>query len=341
MAKVVTFGEFLMRLTPPGYQRLEQASSFEIQFGGAEANVAAGLTRMGLNCDYVTKLPQNAIGDAALGALRRYGIGVSKIVRGGERIGLYYLERGAAQRSSQVIYDRANSAFARAKETDFDWDSIFAPDTEYFVFTGISPALSDTQVKIAKAALEAAKARHITICCDVNYRAKLWDTKRAGSVMSQLLQYVDLCIVNEEHAKLLFGIVPSHEYVDGDNIREEGYIQICNQMIERFGIKTAAITIRRTVSANDNYFSAMLFSGAQMAFSRRYRIPIVDRIGSGDAFAAGLIYALDSKKPLLDAVEFATAGAVLAHSVEGDFPLISREEIENLAAYGAGGRTQR
>lgn len=330
-----------MRLTPPGYQRFEQASLFEIQFGGAEANVAAGLTRMGLDCDYVTKLPANAIGDAALGTLRRYGVGVNKVVRGGDRIGLYYLERGAAQRSSQVIYDRGNSAFAKAKETDFDWNAVFAPDTEYFVFTGISPALSDAQVKIAKAALQAAKERNITVCCDVNYRAKLWDAKRAGAVMAELLQYVDLCIVNEEHAKLLFGIVPSHEYIDGDNIREEGYIQICNQIISRFGVKTVAITIRRTVSANDNYFSAMLFSGAQMAFSRRYRIPIVDRIGSGDAFAAGLIYAVDCQKPLLDAVEFAVASAVLAHSVEGDFPLISREEIENLAAYGSGGRTQR
>lgn len=341
MAKVVTFGEFLMRLTPPGYQRFEQASSFEIQFGGAEANVAAGLTRLGMSCDYVTKLPDHGIGQAAFNELRRYGIGTDKIVRGGEHIGTYYLERGAAQRSSQVVYDRKYSAFATASVKDFDWDSIFEYDTKYFVFTGISPALSDTQAEIAMAAVKKAKERGITVSCDVNYRSKLWDVKKAGKVMSQLLPYVDLCIVNEEHAKLLFGIVPSHEFVDGDNIREEGYIQICNQILEKFRVKTAAITIRRTVSANDNYFSAMLYSNSQMAFSRRYRIPIVDRIGSGDAFAAGLIYSMDQKKPLLDAVEFAAASAVLAHSVEGDFPLISKNEIENLANGIQNGRTQR
>ena len=341
MAKVVTFGEFLMRLTPPGYQRFEQARSFEVQFGGAEANVAAGLTRMGLSCDYVTKLPSHAIGQAALNELRRYGIGTDKIVRGGERIGTYYLERGAAQRSSQVIYDRRYSAFSLAEPSDFDWNHIFAPDTEYFVFTGISPALSDAQAEIALKAAQKAKERGITVCCDVNYRSKLWDPKKAGKVMAKLLPYVDLCIINEEHAKLLFGIVPTREFVDGDNIREEGYIQICNQIVDRFHVKTAAITIRRTISANDNYFSAMLFAGTQTAFSRRYRIPIVDRIGSGDAFAAGLIYAIDQKKPMLDAIEFAAASAVLAHSIEGDFPLMSREEIENLASGIQNGRTQR
>ncbi len=341
MAKVVTFGEFMMRLTPPGFQRFEQANSFEIAFGGAEANVAAGLTRMGLNCDYVTKLPAHSIGQAAFNELRRYGIGTGKLVRGGERIGTYYLERGAAQRSSQVVYDRKYSAFSMASLEDFDWDSIFEADTEYFVFTGISPALSDAQVEIALAAVKKAKEKNITVCCDVNYRSKLWDVKKAGKVMSELLPYVDLCIINEEHAKLLFGIVPSHEFVDGDNIREEGYIQICNQLLARFHVKTVAITIRRTISANDNYFSAMLYSGAQMAFSRRYRIPIVDRIGSGDAFAAGLIYSMAEKKPLLEAVEFATASAVLAHSVEGDFPLASKDEIENLANGIQNGRTQR
>lgn len=341
MAKVVTFGEFMMRLSPQGFGRFEQANLFEVRFGGAEANVAAGLTRMGLDCDYVTKLPTHGIGQAAFNELRRYGIGTGKIVRGGERIGSYFVERGAAQRSTQVIYDRKYSAFSLASQKDFDWDRIFEPDTKYFVFTGISPALSDAQVQIALTAVQKAKERGITVCCDVNYRSKLWDTKKAGKVMSELLPYVDLCIINEEHAKLLFGIVPSHEYVDGDNIREEGYIQICNQLVEKFHVKTAAITIRRTISANDNYFSAMLYSDAQMAFSRRYRIPIVDRIGSGDAFAAGLIYAMDAKKSLLDAVEFAAASAVLAHSVEGDFPLCSREEIETLAAGIQNGRTQR
>lgn len=341
MAKVVTFGEFMMRLTPPGYQRFEQANTFEVRFGGAEANVAAGLTRMGMSCDYVTKLPAHAIGQAAVNELRRYGIGTDKIVRGGDRIGTYYVERGAAQRSTQVIYDRKYSAFSLAAVEDFDWDSIFEADTKYFVFTGISPALSDEQVEIAKAAAKKAKEKGITVCCDVNYRSKLWDTKKAGKVMSELLQYVDLCIVNEEHAKLLFGIVPSHEYVDGDNIKEEGYIQICNQFLEKFHVKTVAITIRRTVSANDNYFSAMLYGSAQMAFSRRYRIPIVDRIGSGDAFAAGLIYSMDQRKTILDAVEYATASAVLAHSIEGDFAILSVEEIENLANGNQNGRTQR
>ncbi len=341
MARVVTFGEFMMRLTPPGYQRFEQATSFEIQFGGAEANVAAGLTRMGLSCDYVTKLPVHAIGQAAFNELRRYGIGTSKIVRGGERIGTYYMERGAAQRSSQVVYDRKYSAFSQALVEDFNWDTIFEDDTKYFVFTGISPALSDNQVEIAKKAAQKAKERGITVCCDVNYRSKLWDTQKAGKIMSELLPYVDICIINEEHAKLLFGIVPSHEFIDGDNIKEEGYIQICNQILEKFKVKTVAITIRRTISANDNYFSAMLYSNAQMAFSRRYRIPIVDRIGSGDAFAAGLIYSVDQRKSLLEAVEFATASAVLAHSIEGDFPLNSCEEIENLANGMQNGRTQR
>ncbi len=331
MAKVVTYGEFMMRLTPPGYQRFEQTNSFDIAFGGAEANAAAALVRMGMDCDYVTKLPAHGIGQNAYNELRRYGIGTEHVVRGGERLGSYYLERGAAQRHSQTVYDHKYSAFAMAELSDFDWDSIFAPDTEYFVFTGISPALSDTQAQIVLAAVKKAKERGITVCCDVNYRPHLWDVKKAGKVLTELLAYVDFCIINEEHAKLLFGIVPSHEFKDGDNIREEGYIQICNQVLAKFHLKTVSITIRRTVSANDNYFSAMLYSGAQMAFSRRYRIPIVDRMGSGDAFAAGLIYAMDQKKPLLDAVEFAAASAVLAHSVEGDFPLVHKDEIENLA----------
>lgn len=340
MSKVITFGEIMLRLEPNGYYRFFQQDQMQATFGGGEANVAVSLANFGLESVYVTKLPKHAIGQAAINNLRYFGVDTTKIVRGGDRVGIYYLEKGASQRGSVCIYDRAHSAIAEASIDDFVWDEIFK-DADWFHFTGITPALGDNLVEICRQACIAAKKRHVKISCDLNYRGKLWSKEKAGTVMQELCKYVDVCIANEEDAKDVFGIVAADTDIYGGKLNKEGYVSVAKQLKERFGFEKVAITLRSSLSANDNDWSGLLYDGERAYFSREYHLHIVDRVGGGDSFGAGLIYALLNQKSMQDAIEFAVAASALKHSVEGDFNRMSVEEVEKLAGGDASGRVQR
>ena len=290
MAKVVTFGEIMLRLAPEGYYRFTQADKYGATYGGGEANVAVSLANYGMDAAFVTKLPAHDIGQAGVNALRRYGVDTSLITRGGKRVGIYYLEKGASQRPSKVIYDRANSAIAEATSEDFNWDKIF-DGCEWFHFTGITPALGDNVAAICLEACKAAKAKGITVSCDLNYRKNLWSREKAGQVMAGLMEYVDVCIANEEDASDVFGIKASDTDVTTGKVNHEGYKDVAKQLADRFGFKKVAITLRGSISANDNNWAAMLYDGENYYFSKSYLIHIVDRVGGGDSFGGGLIYA--------------------------------------------------
>lgn len=340
MSKVVTFGEIMLRLEPSWYYRFVQAESFQASYGGGEANVAVSLANFGVDAEFVTKLPEHLIGTAACNALRRYGVGTQYIIRGGDRIGIYFLEKGASQRASKVVYDRAGSAVATAKPEEFDWDSIFE-GADWFHFTGITPALGGSLPEICLAACKAAKAHGLTVSCDLNYRKKLWSQQRAREVMTSLMPYVDVCIGNEEDAATVFGIRASGSDVTQGKIDRNGYIDVARQLTERFALKLAAITLRTSITASDNRWAAMLYSDGTAHFSKEYPVHIVDRVGGGDSFAAGLIYALRAGKSCADALEFATAASCLKHSIEGDANFVSVEEVEALAEGDGSGRVQR
>ncbi|MFU0799379.1 MAG: sugar kinase [Xylanivirga thermophila] len=335
---IVTFGEIMLRLTPPGYQRLEQARTLEMQFGGAEANVAASLARWGENASFITKLPPTPIAQGAIDHLRSIGVCTDDIVLGGDRMGLYFLERGAAMRSSDVVYDRANSSIAGAKQEDFNWREIFK-DASWFHFTGITPALSDNTLGITMDACKMAKEMGITVSCDVNYRSKLWDKAIAGEVLSKLLRYVDVCIINEQHAKELFNITSPYSMEDGFD--ERSVEDIGSKIMERFGCQKVAITYRRTVSALDTIWWSALYDGARVYISPRYSIHVVDRVGSGDAFAAGLIYGLANGMEDAYALNFGGASCALKHTIEGDINWVSVEEIEKLMSGDKSGGVKR
>ena len=340
--KVVTFGELMLRLAPNGYLRFVQADQLQATFGGAEANVAVSLANYGLDAMFVTKLPSHEIGQAAVNSLRKFGVDTSAIARGGDRIGIYYCEKGASQRPSKVIYDRANSAIATADEADFDWDRIFE-GAEWFHFTGITPALSEKTADICLAACRKAKERNITVSTDLNYRKKLWTRERANEVMTKLCGYVDVCIANEEDAKDVFGIEAENTDIDRGVLNREGYASVARQLTEKFGFRYVAITLRESVSASDNNWSAMLYRGADGAsfLSRKYAMRIVDRVGGGDSFGGGLIYALSQGFEPDRAIEFAVAASCLKHSVEGDYNQVSLSEVMTLAGGNASGRVQR
>ena len=340
MKKVITFGELMLRLAPENYLRFVQSDKYEATFGGAEANVAVSLANYGLDASFVTKLPTHEIGQAAVNSLRKYGVNTDKIVRGGERVGIYYCEKGASQRPSKVIYDRAYSSIAMAKKGDFDWDKIFE-GVEWFHFTGITPALSDEVASICVDACKAAKAKKITISCDLNFRKKLWSKAKAGQVMGELCQYIDYCIANEEDAKDVFGIEADNTDIYGGRLDREGYISVAKKLTDRFGFKGVAITLRESKSANDNDWSGMLYTNGQAHFSKKYSIHIVDRVGGGDSFGGGLIYSLVNGKEPQQAIEFAVAASCLKHSIEGDYNMVSVAEVENLAGGDASGRVQR
>ena len=340
MKKVVTFGEIMLRLNPPLYERFVQATKFDCTYSGAEANVAVSLANYGLDAAFVTKLPAHEIGQSAINSLRKYGVDTSKIVRGGDRIGVYFVEKGASQRASKVIYDRANSAIAAAKRSDFDWESIFE-GVEWFHFTGITPALSEEAAVLCEDACKAAKAKGITISCDLNYRNKLWSKERAGDVMGKLCAYVDYCIANEEDAKDVFGIEADNTDIYGGKLDRNGYISVAKKLTDKFSFKGVAITLRESKSANDNDWSGMLYTGGEAYFSKKYSIHIVDRVGGGDSFGGGLIYSLISGYTPQGAIEFAVAASCLKHSIEGDFNLMSKAEVERLAGGDASGRVQR
>ena len=326
--RVVTFGEILLRLQPFGYKRLSQADSYEATYGGAEANVAAALAAMGENAAVVTKLPLNEIGQNAIAALRKVGVDTSLIVRGGERTGLYYCEKGASQRPSKVVYDRAGSAISLARRNEFDWKKIF-DGANWFHFTGITPALSDELAEICLDAAKNAKKLGLTVSCDPNYRAKLWSKDKASRVLMNLMPFVDVCITNVPQVSDVFGTT-------ADNERE-----LADKLIAKFGFKTVAFTRRESFSASDNGYSGALYTADGFAESRTYSMRIVDRVGGGDAFAAGLIYAMTHGYDLQKAVDFAVAAAVLKHSIEGDVAYITVDEIEQLAGGDGTGRVQR
>lgn len=338
--KVITFGEIMLRLAPEGYYRFIQADSFGATYGGGEANVAVSLAHYGLDAEYVTKLPKHEIGQAAVNSLRKYGVLTSHIARGGNRVGIYFLEKGASQRPSKVIYDRAGSSIATASSSDFNWKEIF-DGAEWFHFTGITPALNDTIADICLEACKAAKEAGVTISCDLNYRNKLWSKEKAGKVMGELCHYVDVCIANEEDASDVFGIQASNTDITAGTVNQEGYKEVAKQLSDRFGFSKVAITLRESLSANDNNWSAMLYDGTNYYFSKKYKMHIVDRVGGGDSFGAGLICAFLNHNTPQDSIEFAVAASCLKHSIEGDFNLVSIEEVKKLANGDASGRVQR
>lgn len=340
MGKVVTFGEIMLRLAPNGYYRFFQQDQMQATFGGGEANVAVSLANFGMQSAYVTKLPTHAIGQAAVDNLRYFGVDTTQIVRGGNRVGIYYLEKGASQRGSVCIYDRANSSIAEAQPQDFDWNVIFT-NAEWFHFTGITPALGDNLVEICKQACIAAKERNVKISCDLNYRGKLWTREKARQVMSELCQYVDVCIANEEDAKDVFGIEAENTDIYQGKLNKEGYQSVAKQLKEQFEFDKVAITLRTSISASDNNWAGMLYDGNDFYYSKEYHLHIVDRVGGGDSFGAGLIYALLTGKSMQETIEFAVAASALKHSVEGDFNRVTVAEVEKLAGGDASGRVQR
>lgn len=340
MGKIVTFGEIMLRLAPNGYYRFFQNDQLQATFGGGEANVAVSLANFGLDASFVTKLPTHAIGQAAVNSLRYFGVDTKDIVRGGDRVGIYYLEKGASQRGSVCIYDRAGSAIQKADKNDFNWDKIFE-DAEWFHFTGITPALGENLVEICKEACSAAKKHNVRVSCDLNYRGKLWTRDQARAAMSELCKYVDVCISNEEDAKDVFGIEAENTDIYGGKLNKEGYKSVAKQLADKFGFEKVAITLRTSISASDNDWAAMLYDGKDYCFSKEYHLRIVDRVGGGDSFGAGLIYSLVSGKNTQEAVEFAVAASALKHSVEGDFNRVSVAEVEKLALGDGSGRVQR
>ncbi len=337
--KVITFGEIMLRLTPPDYKRIVQADSFKAIYGGGEANVAVSLANYGINVYYVTKLPENPVGQAALNELRRYGVKTDYITRGGERTGIYFCENGASQRPSNVIYDRAHSAIAEAAPADFEWSKIFE-DADWFHFTGITPALSTNMADITLEAVKEARKQGVKISCDLNYRAKLWSEERAREVMSGLMEYVDVCIANEEDAEKVFGIKSGSDIEKGD-INVEGFKDVASQLIDRFGFELVGSHLRISHSASDNDWLVVLYNGEEFIKSTQYSIHIVDRVGGGDSFAAGIIYSLLAGKSLQETAEFGAAASCLKQSIPGDFNHVSLKEVESLASGNASGRVKR
>ena len=340
--KVVTFGEIMMRLNPEGYQMFYQAEKFEASYAGGEANVAVSLANYGIESSFVTKLPDNPLGECARNAVRHFGVDTKDIVWGGKRLGLYFVEKGASQRPSRVVYDRADSSIATAKREDFDWAKIFE-GAEWFHFTGITPALGGEMPAVCLDALKYCREHGVTVSCDLNYRGKLWTKQEAGRVMAELVPYVDVLIANEADAADVFGIVGEGSDVESGKLNKEGYVSVAEQLVERFGVKKVAITLRTSLSAFDNLWAGMLYDAAtkNACFSTEYKVHIVDRVGGGDSFGGGLIYALIAGKDTQGAIDFAVAASCLKHSIEHDFNLVKVKDVEALAAGNGTGRVQR
>ncbi len=340
--KIVTFGEIMLRLQTPGHQRYIQAQSLEATYGGGEANVAVSLANYGMDAHFVTKIPNNPIGEACIAELRKHNVGTKYIARGGERLGIYFCEKGASQRASNVVYDRAHSSISDADPSDFNWVEIFK-DADWFHFTGITPALSDKAAVLALEACKIAKEAGVTISCDLNFRKKLWSSEKANEVMSQLMEYVDVVIANEEDAEKVFGIKAKDTNITGGELSEEGYRDVCSQLVDRFGCDKVAITLRESISASVNNWAALLYDAKSKEFfkSKKYNMTIIDRVGGGDSFGGGLIYSLLSGYSNQDAIEFAVAASCLKHTVEGDFNLVTVDEVKALAGGDGSGRVQR
>lgn len=328
MKRIVTFGEIMLRLQAPSFKKLVQSDHFLAYYGGSEANTAVALSQFGESAAVLTKLPQNALGDACENELRKWGVDTSGIARGGERMGIYFTEKGASQRPPMILYDRAYSAFSGACADDFDFNQALT-GADLFHFSGITPALGEGLVDLTKQAVKAAKAKGAVVSCDLNYRSKLWSAEKARDVMSELIHGIELLIINENQADEVFGV------------REENYEKTAQVLSEMFSINNVALTKRRTVSGEVNNFSAMIYADRVSFWSREYPIFMIDKIGGGDSFSAGLICALLSSKGPQFAVDFAAAAACYKHTIEGDFPAASREEIENLMKSDGNGRFVR
>lgn len=340
MKKVVTMGEIMLRLSPPDHTRFVQTNTFDVIYGGGESNVAVSLANYGFDTHFVSKVPKHEIGQSALNHLRRFGVNTDYIARGGDRLGIYYLETGASMRPSKVIYDRAGASIADAQVEEFDFDEIFK-DADWFHFSGITPALSKDCAKLTEAALIAAKKHNVMVSVDLNYRKKLWTPEEAKETMTRLMQYVDVCIGNEEDAEKVLGFKPGNTDVSKGELELEGYKNIFKQMKDIFGFKYVVTSLRESYSASDNGWSALIYNGQDFYKSKKYDVRIVDRVGGGDSFAAGLIYGLLMDKAYNEALEFAVAASALKHTIFGDFNHVSVEEVETLAGGDASGRVQR
>ena len=340
MSKIVTLGEIMLRLSPKGDYRFVQSDSFQVIPGGGEANVAVSLANYGHASYFVSKLPAHEIGQIAVNGLRRYGVNTDYIVRGGDRVGLYYAETGASMRPSKVIYDRANSAIAEADPSDFNFDEIME-GADWFHWSGITPAISDKAAELTRLACEAAKRHHVTVSVDLNFRKKLWTSEKAIAVMRPLMKYVDVCIGNEEDAQLCLGFKPDAD-VEGGKTDAEGYYGIFKGMMKEFGFKYVVSTLRESFSATHNGWKALIYDGKEFYQSKHYDInPIIDRVGGGDSFSGGLIHGMLTYKEQAKALEFAVAASALKHTIPGDFNVVSTSEVESLAGGNANGRVQR
>lgn len=350
MSKIITFGEIMLRLAPPGFQRFTQTRLFEASYGGGEANVAVSLANYGETVEFVTRLPKNDLGDACLNTLRGLGVGTSHILRGGDRMGIYFLETGAAQRASKVIYDRAGSSFAAIQPGTIDWKTVFA-NADWFHWTGITPAVSQGAAEVCREAILTARELGVTVSTDLNYRAKLWKWgKTAGEVMTDLVGMCDVALGNEEDAEKVFGIQAPASDITAGKVEAGHYRYVCEKLAERFpSLKTISITLRGSLSASHNTWSGVLWTRAERSRSANFLVaptydilPIVDRVGGGDSFMGGLIYGLrkyadDPQK----ALNFAAAAACLKHSIPGDFNAVTVAEVETLMAGDASGRVSR
>lgn len=341
MGKVVTLGEIMLRLSSPGQKRFVQSDSFDVVYGGGEANVAVSAANYGHEAYFVSKLPKHEIGQCAVNSLRRFGVHTDFIARGGNRVGIYYLESGASMRPSKVIYDRAGSSIAEADPEDFDFDKIM-DGADWFHWSGITPAISDKAAVLTKLACEAAKRHNVTVSCDLNFRKKLWTSEKAQSIMKPLMQFVDVCIGNEEDAQLCLGFKPEADVTAGKT-DAQGYYGIFRGMAKEFGFKYVISTLRESYSASHNGWKALIYNGKDFYESKHYDIlPIIDRVGGGDSFSGGVIHGLltwpeDQGK----ALEFAVAASALKHTIPGDFNMMSADEVMTLAGGDASGRVQR
>ncbi len=343
MAKVITLGEIMLRLSTPGNEKFIQADEFDVCYGGGEANVAISLANYGHDAEFITKVPQNPIGDCAVAALRKMNVETKNIARGGERLGIYFLETGSAMRASNVVYDRAHSSISTAEVSDFDFDKIFK-DCDWFHFTGITPAVSDKAAILTEEALKAAKRNGVKVSVDLNFRKKLWSSEKAQKVMSNLMQYVDICIGNEEDAEKVLGFKPENTDVTTGSLSLDGYKSIFEQMVAKYNFEYVVSSLRVSNSASDNGWSACIYNRDTKEFyhSREYRItPIVDRVGGGDSFAAGTICGFLDGKDFKEALEFGVAASALKHTIPGDFNLVSRNDVDALAGGDGSGRVQR
>ncbi|MDO5450582.1 MAG: sugar kinase [Akkermansia sp.] len=340
MSKVVTFGEIMLRLSPPGFYRLGQTGQLDATYGGSEANVAVSLANFGIESSFVTRLPRHAVGHAAVQNLQRYAVCTRHCVTGEGRMGIYFLEKGIGERSSVCIYDRNDTAIQQAARDDFDWDAIFQ-DATWFHFSGITPALGKNLQQICQDACAAAKKAGLLISCDLNYRAKLWSRQEACEALTQLCQYVDICICNEEDAKNVFGIAASGTSVEDAQINKAAYVEVAQELVRRFNFQKVAFSLRTSHSASDNDWAGLLYSKGHCCISKTHHVRIADRVGAGDSFAAGLIYSIIAGKNQQETIDFATAASALKHTIEGDFNLVSVNEVERIAAGSSSGRIQR